>query len=141
MAGYSTESGESAATNVPYTESGYVSDDGEDNTTSTGTESTVSSEPSILERLMCAEPSHLTRKRKVKTNPPPIDVKRSQRALSYTYTPKSITPHQRVKEFSDEGLVVSGGKLFCCAFREEIGLKAPGIRLHLQSKKHATGKE
>ena len=107
----------------------------------TGTESTVSSEPSILERLICAEPSHLARKRKVKTNPPPIGVKRSQRARNSTYTPKSITPHQRVKEFSNEGLVVSGGKLFCSACREEIGLKAQVIRLHLQSKKHATGKE
>ena len=76
MAGYSMQSGESAATDVPYTESGDVSDDGVDNTTSTGTESTVSNEPSILERLICAEPSHLARKHKVKTNPPPISVKR-----------------------------------------------------------------
>ena len=62
MAGYSAQSGESAATNVPYSESGDVSEDGVDNTTSTGA-GIVSSEPLTLERLMCAEPSHLARKR------------------------------------------------------------------------------
>ena len=52
------------ASHVPYTESGDVSDDGVDNTSSTGTESNVTSEPSILERLMCVELSHLARKRR-----------------------------------------------------------------------------
>ena len=74
----------------------------------------------------CAEPSHLARKHKVKTNPPPISMKRSQRARSSTYTPKPITPHHRVKDFFNEGPVVSGGKLLCSACREEIGLKVPG---------------
>ena len=48
--------------------------------------------PSLLDRLKCPEPSVYARKWKVKTNPP-VGAKKSQRhsALSYTYTPKSIS--------------------------------------------------
>ena len=40
-----------------------------------------------------------------------------------------------------KALLFLGGKLLCSACREEIGLKAQVIHPHLQSKKHATGKE
>ena len=55
--------------------------------------------------------------------------------------PKSVSPAQRVHEFSDEMFSVSGGKLFCLACREEIGLKASTIRLHTKSLKHQNGKQ
>ena len=59
----------------------------------------TNSKPSVLDRLKCPEASVFARKRKVKTNPP-VGVKRSQPSslLSRTYTPKSISPTQRVKE-------------------------------------------
>lgn len=100
------------------------------------------SRPSLLDRLKCADPSVHARKRKVKSNPP-VGAKKSQghSLLSHTYTPKSISPKQRVREFPDEGLTVSGSNLFCTACREEIGLKATVIRLHCKSKKHTSGKE
>ena len=109
---------------------------------STGECSYSNSKPSVLDRLKCPEASVCARKRKVKTNPP-VGVKRSQRSslLSHTYTPKSITPTQRVKEFPDEDLTVSGSRLFCTACKEEIGLKATVICLHVKSKKHISGKE
>ena len=99
---------------------------------------------SLWQRLKCAKPSQLARKRKVKTNAPPIGAKRSQcriNARSSAYTPHSVTPRQRVAEFPGECLDVSGGKLFCNACREKIILKCQVIRLHIQSKKHASGKE
>ena len=98
---------------------------------------------SLLNRLKCAERSSLARKRKVKTNPPPVGAKKGQRhtPLSYTYTPKSVTPAQRVKDFSDESLTVSGGRLFCNACREEVCMKSQVIRMHIKSKKHASGKD
>jgi hypothetical protein len=47
---------------------------------------------------------------------------------------------QREREFPDQSLSVSGGKLFCSACREELGLKASTIRLHIKSVKHQNGK-
>ena len=46
-----------------------------------------------------------------------------------------------MKEFPDEGLTVSGSRLFCTMCKEEIGLKATVICLHVKSKKHISGKE
>ena len=70
----------------------------------------------------------------------PVGAKRSQ-GHSSSYNPKSISPAQRVKEFPDECLTVSAGRLFCKACREEIGLKSTTIRLHIKSAKHCRGKE
>ena len=102
----------------------------------------TNSKPSVLDRLKCPEASVYARKQQVKTNPP-IGVKRSQRSslLSHTYTPKSITPAQRVKEFPNEDLTVSGSRLFCTACKEETGLKATVIRLHVKSNKHISGNQ
>ena len=38
-------------------------------------------------------------------------------------------------------LVVSRGKLFCSACREEISLKSSSVKNHLRSAKHAEGEE
>uniref|UniRef100_A0A1X7T065 DUF659 domain-containing protein n=1 Tax=Amphimedon queenslandica TaxID=400682 RepID=A0A1X7T065_AMPQE len=53
----------------------------------------------------------------------------------------SVSPYQRVKEFPNENLTVSGGKLFCNGCREELGLKATVVKLHVKSNKHKLGKE
>ena len=65
---------------------------------------TTQTRPSLLDRLKCPKASELMRKRKVKTNTPPVGVKRSsgQSSKSLGYTPKSVTPSQRVREFPDE---------------------------------------
>ncbi len=44
-------------------------------------------------------------------------------------------------EFPGENLTVSSGKLFCCACREELGLKLSVIQLHIKSNKHRVGKD
>jgi len=60
--------------------------------------------------------------------------------------PKSITATQRVKEFPEEYLQVTGHeagrtKLFCKACREELSLKGNIIVSHVSSAKHKTGKD
>jgi hypothetical protein len=61
--------------------------------------------------LKCPKNSEIARKRKVLLNPPPKGKRRSRG--HGTFDPKSVTPMQRVKEFSDENLCVSNKKLFC----------------------------
>ena len=95
--------------------------------------------PSIISQLRAALHSDLARKRKVKVNPP-VGKKSHKRARTDA-NPKSVSPAQRVREFPNELLSVSAGKLFCTACREELGLKASIIRLHIKSQKHQNGKE
>ena len=45
--------------------------------------------------------------------------------------PKGIEPSKRVKEFPNEHLKVSAGKLFCSAYREELGLKSSTIHNYI----------
>ena len=47
----------------------------------------------------------------------------------------------RVKEFFNEQLKVPGGKMFCSACREELGLKSSTSCNHIQPQKHVSGKE
>ena len=54
---------------------------------------------------------------------------------------KSVTPVQRVKEFSNEEVTVSNRKLFCLACREELSLKHSIACYHVKSKKHVDGKK
>ena len=57
-------------------------------------------------------------------NPPPSGKKRSSgQALTAGYVPKSISLTQRAREFPNEQLVESGGKLFCRACRETLCVK------------------
>ena len=112
--------------------------------TTTDSETSEGAQLPLLQQLRSAKPSELARKRKVKTNALPVGDRRSQcrsSARSLSYTPQSVTPRQRESKFPDECLDVSGGKLFCTACRKEICLKCQVIRLHIQSKKHAVGKE
>ena len=90
-----------------------------------------SSSVSLMDKLKAPIPSHLTRKRKVRTNPPPTGKRRSS-ARGHS-DPKSVMPEQRVKEFPVEELTVSGGKLFCKACREELSVKVSVLKGHLQS--------
>ena len=94
----------------------------------------------LLSILRAATPSDLARKRQLKRNPPPVGQKK-RKSSKTTHNPKSVSPYQRVKEFPNENLTVSGGKLFCNGCREELGLKATVVRLHVKSKKHKLGKE
>ena len=43
---------------------------------------------------------------------------------------------QRVREFPDEQLTASAGKLFCQACREEVSKKLTVIKTHVKTKKH-----
>ena len=52
-----------------------------------------------------------------------------------------MSVESRVKQFPGEHLVVSAGKLFCHACREELTTKMSVLKSHLRSKKHVVGKE
>ena len=62
-------------------------------------------------------------------------------SASITSNPLSVSPTQRAKEFKNECICVSEGKLFCRACREELSLKKSTILLHVASSKHIAGKE
>ena len=101
-----------------------------------------SSTRSVFDALKAPALSDLTRKRSVHCNPPP---KGKRRACGEgSSEPKSITVSQRVKEFPEECLEVTGAgksKLFCKACREELSLKKNIVVSHVSSAKHKTGKD
>lgn len=108
----------------------------------TESEDTTSSPLSILEVLKSPVHTELTRKRKVDFNPPP-EGKRKARGEGST-EPKTISPRQRVTEFPDECLIVTGRerkRLFCNACREELSLRRNIVSNHVASKKHISSKE
>lgn len=72
------------------------------------------------------------------TNPP--HGKRRCRAGRSDVEPKNVTPSERVKKYPNESLVVSAGRLFCSACREEVSLKSSVIANHVKSSKHKAGK-
>ena len=120
------------------------------NTTTTETEIDLLSDSEIsdsssfdgvnafLSRFKAPRLSDLTRKRKIRRNP--VTMRRKSKPCCST-DPKSITPHQRVKEFPDEPFIVSAGKLFCSACKEEISLKLSIINNHVKASKHGHGKQ
>ena len=55
--------------------------------------------------------------------------------------PKKVSAADRVKQFPNEQLTLSMGKLFCSACREELSTKKSIIELHIQSAKHTKGKQ
>ena len=95
--------------------------------------------PSLLERLKAPTAAAIARKRQTKTNPPPVG-KRQCRGNAAS-DPKTIEPSKRVQDFPNEQLKVSGGKLFCSACREELGLKRSTIQNHIRSLKHENSKK
>ena len=97
---------------------------------------------SILDVLRPPTRSKLTRKRKVDSNPPPKGKRRARGEGSTE--PKTVSPRQRVDEFPDERLTVTGkggSRLFCNACREELSLRRNVIANHVASNKHKTSKE
>ena len=70
---------------------------------------------------------------------PPVGKRRS---TTHTLSdPKSVTSSQREREYPNESLTVSCGKLFCLACREDLSLKLIVISNHIKSRKHSQGKE
>ena len=51
------------------------------------------------------------------------------RGYTTASTPKSVSPHNRVKAYPEERLTVSNNKLFCTACREELSLKKSVLEL------------
>ena len=121
--------------------SSSTSGDGSVSSTAVPTESDTDGDGTVtlLEKLRPARPSDLARKCKVSTNTPPLGKRRCGGRASAD--PKSVTPAQRAKEFSDEEVVVSNGKLFCLACREELSVKRSIVCYHIKSKKHTDGKK
>ena len=117
------------------TDDGYINDD----SSTSGMSSDASSVYSLLSRLRSPTPSELSRKRKIRQNPPPPSgIKRGKGHTAAD--PKSISPADRVKSFPNECLTVSCNKLFCRSCREEVALKKSIIEMHIKSQKHVRGK-
>ena len=57
-----------------------------------------------------------------------------------TSEPKCTTPAQWLRDFPNQKLLVSAGKLFCTAYKEEVALKKCIIELHDKSDKTHRGK-
>ena len=93
---------------------------------------------SLLSVLKAPGMSELSRKRKVKWNPP---IGKKKAHSSCQSNPKGIKPQQRVKEYPVEPFIVSCGKLFCQGCREELPLKKSSINYHIKSTKHSDGKK
>jgi len=104
----------------------------------TSADAVTSLPKSILSTLQAPRLSEITRKRRVRTNPPKGKPRSCSRGLC---DPKSVRPAQRVKEHPEEELTVSNGKLFCRACREELSLKSTVVNNHIKSVKHTEGKE
>ena len=63
---------------------------------------------SLLSVLKYPPPSHLARRRKLNTLPP--SGRKRSRGYTTASTPKSVSPHDRVKAYPEERLTVSNNK-------------------------------
>ena len=91
-----------------------------ENTSQPTSESSYSSEdlretPSLLNRFRSAQPSNISRPRKVKKNEAATrgGNKRSYVSGRSRHNPKSTSPYQRGEEFPGENLTILAGTLFC----------------------------
>ena len=109
----------------------------ESDTSSTSCSATPA--PSLLDRPKAPQKSQFARKRAIKTNSGKFYKRHT--ILSNKNDPKSVSPAERVSQYKDEPFTVSAGKLFCFAYREEVGLKKSVINKHVtSSKKHQAAK-
>ena len=90
--------------------------------------------PSLFDKFRSPQPAEIGRKRKTSINPPRGKRRSAGRG---SFDPKSVGPAQRVREFPENHLCVSAGKLFCQACREELSTKLSVLKIHLKSRKHA----
>ena len=94
---------------------------------------------SLLEKLRSPTSSTLARKRKLTKNKPPTGCKKGKGAVAAE--PQLITPESRLREFPDDYLCVSSGRLFRRTCREVLSVKKSIIIQHIRSAKHTQGKE
>ena len=95
---------------------------------------------SLLEKLRSPTSSTLAQKRKLTKNNPPTGCKKGKGAAAAE--PQSITPESRLREFPDEYLRVSSGRLFCCTCREVMSVKKSVIIQHIRpTEQHANSLE
>ncbi|KAK3286470.1 hypothetical protein CYMTET_5972 [Cymbomonas tetramitiformis] len=71
---------------------------------------------------------------------PPSGTKRAGGGIRITKEPK-IQPSQRLKEFPNHCLRISGGKLFCSCCKEELSLLKQSVKTHVSSAKHSLAKD
>ncbi len=96
-------------------------DTGHNSSSEDGDISDVTTVPTLLDKLKSPKVSDLARKRKVRTNKPPIGRKRSKGAVASE--PHTVSPSSRLSEYPDEPFRVTQGKHFCIACRETISVK------------------
>ena len=92
---------------------------------------------SLLDKLRAPTQSETCRKRSLLVNPP-----KGQNSSSGRHKLKEprVLPSERVKEFPNEDLTVSVGRLFCNSCRETISVKRSTVTNHVRSTKHNESK-
>ena len=103
--------------------------------------SASASQRSLIDRLRSPTPSDLCRKRSIANNNAQASVRKRLKKPKKNSDSTSVTPSQRVEEFNNQKLIISAGKLFCLACREELSLKKSVIKNHIVSTKHTIGKK
>ena len=95
--------------------------------------SIISASANLLSVSQCPKASEQAHKRTTDCNPPKGKKRSRGEAVS---DPMSFAPCQLVREFPNESLTLSKGKLFRQGCREELSLKNCVVSAHLQSAKH-----
>ena len=98
---------------------------------------TSSNVQTFLNKLRAPRRSELTRKRKVRVTSSGYRKKKP----ACSTDPTSVSPTHRARDFPHECLIVSAGKLFCSACREELSLKRSIVKAHVECSKHKRSKE
>ena len=88
----------------------------------------------FLNKLHAPRQSELTRKRKVRVTSSGYRKKKP----ACSTDPTSVSPTHRARNFPHECLIVSVGKLFCSACREELSRI---VKAHVECSKHKCSKE
>lgn len=100
-----------------------------------------SEESAAWEALDKADDSAISRSRSMNRSSKQAGNSEAPEKKSKCATSVNVSPHQRVREFPGECLVVSSGKLYCEACSHIVNLKKSVIEKHVESSRHNTGKQ
>ena len=115
--------------------------DMDSSSSTSATDTSKRTAPTLLSVLQQVKPSDLSRKRVIRNNLPPKGKKRKTKsATGSSSSLKSVTPRDRCNQFPEDYFTVSGGKLFCGCCRE-LSLKLSSIKYLIDSNKHKQSKE
>ena len=93
----------------------------------------------MLDHLRPPTPADFSRKRRLRQNPTPKDVKTAKGKEKGD--PKHISVCEQEKSYPNEEFIVRSSKLFYRACKKVLALKECSIEYHIKSQKHISGKK